>query len=1229
MFRSHRARAATLALALAVFTAPAARANTYTVSTSGGDSNPGTAASPWRTLQKAANTVRAGDVVNVTAGTYVGFQVKTSGTASNPITFKAEPGVLVNQPNASTPDCINDEGGSYVIIDGFTVANAPRIGIRAVTATGVVIRNNIVSDCTLTGILTGWTPSVLIENNKASGSKEQHGIYVSNSNTPDDNPIVRGNECFGNNQNGIQFNGDCWEGGDGIIEGALIENNRIHDNNWKGFSLISVQKSVIQNNLVYDNGISAGAGGIHLTDQVGPSCGKPSSYNLVVNNTIVEPRIACIRMTDGSVGNIIFNNLCVANSVDKTIVDEVGGNLIDTVSNIRVASTGNLFVDPSAKDFHLAPGSSAIDAGLASWQERAAPALDFDGAARPAGAQIDIGAFEAGATAPGGDVTPPAARITAPADGSTVTQVTTVTATASDDVGVASVEILLDGAPIGPPDTQAPYTASMDPAAHPNGFYTLTARARDTSGNVGVSPGVSVFLQAESVPDSIPSAHPRMGLINGRLSELRQLACYDDAGNKLSGCTPSAFATSFFDVVDNNPGQAEAWQFALAYMVSGKSAYATQAISLVDQQVACDYPCVASADKTFLYVRNAMRNVALVYDWLYDQLSASRRAAWVDYMNKIMFITWNEVPEANAIFDTGNIATSDADNSQFYNYLLATTYVALATHGENPGTFTDGGVTHTLYLLMDATDPNSDRYTDVYPFLMAKIRQQALPALDTKGSGGGWVEGTESGRTMKRTFFEALLLLQQTAGVDYFNDPAHPFAREAAHYAFYAEQPGNGVLYPGGDASDDPTLAVNAYDREVMLLLADGLSGSVEGQYARYWLTHDVTAMAGVPKLVPYDFYLDRPGLPERDFRELPSRYAAGGTGWINSRSDWSDNAVSVSFTSTDRIEARQHADQNHFTIYEGGATTPVDGWLVTDVQPFSNVSPRGSQYHNTLLVGGTSQRFGAGTGAIVRQDLDHPDYVYVLGDASDAYWTNPGDTGHGTQKMVDVFQREMVHILPGYVVVFDRVSLASGFESTPVSDMFHYPKAQPTQSGNTWVATGGANRVFQQVVLPDPAHVAWVDENAADPSTQIATWRMELSDATVRPNYRFMNVFYVTRSTTSQMPLTTMVASQDGSMIGAVIHDPSQEHVVMFSADPKGLPPAGNIIYDVGMDLRSRQHLVDLVPDTGYDVSVAPVRDGYRVSVRSGGPYMTGDAGTLAFTIEDVLHPTQAVATR
>src|SRR5688572_10857822 len=105
-------------------------AATYYVSPSGNNSSDGlSVATPWLTLQHASNTVVAGDSVIVLPGTYSGFYQTTSGTAGQPIVFSAQPGVLINLPNATTNDGINLEGASYIVIDGFHLYGLPRTGI--------------------------------------------------------------------------------------------------------------------------------------------------------------------------------------------------------------------------------------------------------------------------------------------------------------------------------------------------------------------------------------------------------------------------------------------------------------------------------------------------------------------------------------------------------------------------------------------------------------------------------------------------------------------------------------------------------------------------------------------------------------------------------------------------------------------------------------------------------------------------------------------------------------------------------------------------------------------------------------------------------------------------------------------------------------------------------------------------------------------------------------------
>ena len=80
------------------------------------------------------------------------------------------------------------------------------------------------------------------------------------------------------------------------------------------------------------------------------------------------------------------------------------------------------------------------------------------------------------------DTEGPAVSITAPAPGSTVSGVTTVTATADDPSGVSQVQFKVDGANIGGPDTLPPYSVPWGSINVANGNHALTAVARDGHG---------------------------------------------------------------------------------------------------------------------------------------------------------------------------------------------------------------------------------------------------------------------------------------------------------------------------------------------------------------------------------------------------------------------------------------------------------------------------------------------------------------------------------------------------------------------------------------------------------------------------------------------------------------------------------------------------------------------------------------------------------------------------
>lgn len=129
-------------------------AATYYVSVAGNDTNPGTQASPWKTIQKAASTMIAGDTVTVLSGNYSTQRVNVtkSGSQGAPITFQAQTGVTMKGFSVSA---------DYISIKGFTIIDLDdlAVGIRVDRGGYCNIENNTVKYSTMGGISLKGLPA--------------------------------------------------------------------------------------------------------------------------------------------------------------------------------------------------------------------------------------------------------------------------------------------------------------------------------------------------------------------------------------------------------------------------------------------------------------------------------------------------------------------------------------------------------------------------------------------------------------------------------------------------------------------------------------------------------------------------------------------------------------------------------------------------------------------------------------------------------------------------------------------------------------------------------------------------------------------------------------------------------------------------------------------------------------------------------------------------------------
>src|SRR5206468_912019 len=131
------------------------------------------------------------------------------------------------------------------------------------------------------------------------------------------------------------------------------------------------------------------------------------------------------------------------------------------------------------------------------------------------------------------DVTPPTVSMTAPAAGATVSGTMTVSASATDNVGIVGVQLKLDGVNLGAEDTTNAYSISWNSTLAANGTHTLTAVARDAAGNTATSAAVSVTV-ANPILTSIVLS-PSTATVGMGSSQQFTAVAKDQNDNEMSG----------------------------------------------------------------------------------------------------------------------------------------------------------------------------------------------------------------------------------------------------------------------------------------------------------------------------------------------------------------------------------------------------------------------------------------------------------------------------------------------------------------------------------------------------------------------------------------------------------------------------------------------------------------------------------------------------------------------
>lgn len=449
-----RSRSSVVGVAAAALTVGVAtgRAAVYYVATNGNDEASGAFEAPWRTPQKAAQTLVAGDTVYVRGGVYTGEVVpENSGSSNRWITYAAysnETPTLDGQgvaPEWFWGGVFSLYERRFIRVEGFRIVRSAYAGILAEQAGDIVLRCNGTSNTWSSGIAAWNCTNVVIESNQVQWACQGDGalqecITVSGTwnfdvrgNRVSERPIETGNGGEGicikdacrsgrvqsNVVHGLYRLGiyvdaeastltnvevsanivhDCMNGVvlasevGGLVRDVRVFNNLLYSNRYIGIEVAQIGADGPHRDIVLCNNTVVGNGhGGSWGGGIAVSSQNPSNRNISIRNNL------CSDNLNWQIGAVttIGTNLATSHNLIDEFQGYVDGDFVEITGSSPVTGSPR-FVSAAAAGYRLKPGSPAIDRGTPT----GAPALDFDGRPRPADGDangtrvVDIGAFE-------------------------------------------------------------------------------------------------------------------------------------------------------------------------------------------------------------------------------------------------------------------------------------------------------------------------------------------------------------------------------------------------------------------------------------------------------------------------------------------------------------------------------------------------------------------------------------------------------------------------------------------------------------------------------------------------------------------------------------------------------------------------------------------------------------------------------------------------------------------
>jgi len=330
--------------------------SSYYVAQNGNDSNDGSEASPWLTIQHGVNRLTPGDILNIKVGTYYEkIDIDVSGTPANIITIRnyQNDDVIISGAQSSNNLPIIWTDNAYLRIEGLHLTDSQKNDAAGLTLQGTAHHIDVINN-KVSKINFSSDPNAAVTSNTNAVPMSALGDAPANGGVPDSVHHINfiGNEIF-DNRTGYSEN--LTMGGN--VSHFLMEDNIVHDNTNIGIDATGnygespvpaydhVRYGTIKNNVLYNNySPYSPAAGIYID----------GGQNIVVENNLsynngYGGEIGCEE--NGETTNVIFRNNVFHHNTNAGM--HFGGYDSNTTGNVdRSQIYNNTFYQNDTENHH-------------------------------------------------------------------------------------------------------------------------------------------------------------------------------------------------------------------------------------------------------------------------------------------------------------------------------------------------------------------------------------------------------------------------------------------------------------------------------------------------------------------------------------------------------------------------------------------------------------------------------------------------------------------------------------------------------------------------------------------------------------------------------------------------------------------------------------------------------------------------------------------------------------